>query len=81
MADAADKVTADDERAMALLEEQLRQQRIAESMRRYTFDPLKRCVDCGEPIGEARLRALCNTGVCAACATQLEQRYARMPFA
>jgi RNA polymerase-binding transcription factor DksA len=81
MADAADMVVANDERAMGLLEEQLRRDRIAESMRTHTFDPHRLCVQCHEPIGEKRLRALANTGVCAACARLLEEHYGRMPFA
>jgi RNA polymerase-binding transcription factor DksA len=81
MSDAADKVVADDERAMELLEQQLRRDRHAESMRPHVFDPDRRCDDCSEPIGIERLKLLSNTGRCAACARIAEQRLARMPFA
>lgn len=74
MADAADKVVADDERAMAQLEEQLRLQRVKESF--MQFDPSKpvHCIDCAEPVSTERLRAFPHTRRCIGCATEIERR-------
>lgn len=79
MPDAADKVVADEERAMALFEQQ-RQARIAESMR--GFDPALPlyCDDCDEQIDPERLAAYPMASRCTACAAAYEQRLrARWP--
>jgi RNA polymerase-binding transcription factor DksA len=74
-------VVANEERAMTLLDEQMRRDRIAQSMRPYKFDPHRRCCDCGEPIGIERQKLLPLTGRCACCAAAAEKAYSRMPFA
>lgn len=74
MADAADKATADEERAMALFEEQ-RQARIAESMRGYDPSLPINCVDCSEIVPVERLEAYPRTRRCQPCASDVERRY------
>ena len=73
MADAADKAAADDERAMALFEEQ-RQARIAESMRGYDPSLPINCVDCSEIVPVERLVAYPRTRRCTSCASEVEIR-------
>lgn len=77
MPDAADQVVINDERAMAMLEEQQRQQRIADS--HVLHDPARPvdCFDCGEPIPPARLKAYPRTGRCTPCAALIEASYRR----
>lgn len=77
MADAADKVVDDDERAMALFEEQRRQQRIAESRKPYDPDLPVDCFDCGMPVTAARLQAYPRTRRCTPCAALVEASYRR----
>ena len=77
MADAADKVVADDERAMALLEEEQRRQRIAESMKIHDPDLPVDCFDCGMPVPAARLAAYPRTRRCTPCAALIEASYRR----
>lgn len=73
MSDAADKVSADDERAMALFEKQ-RQQRIDESMRPYDPALPVQCVDCSAVISAERQAAQPRTNRCTTCAAEIEYR-------
>lgn len=77
MPDAADKATADDERAMARFEEEQRQRRIAESMRGYDPSLPVNCVDCGEIVSSERLEAYPHTRRCTPCAADVEASYRR----
>jgi RNA polymerase-binding transcription factor DksA len=85
MADAADQVTADDERAMALLERQRQEQaardaRIAASM--HAVDPSlpQYCNDCAEQIDPDRLMAFPRASRCTGCAEAYERKMrARWP--
>lgn len=74
MADAADIAAQQDEKAMALFEEQ-RQARIAASFRLYDPSLPINCVDCGEIVPEARLQAYPRTRRCQPCASDVERRY------
>lgn len=74
MADAADQATADQERAMALFDEQ-RRARIAQSMRGYDPGLPVNCVDCGEIVPPARLEAYPRTRRCQPCAAEVERGY------
>lgn len=69
MIDSADKAAADEERAM---EQFLKQ-------RQHLAEPTEipeavNCVDCGEDIPEARLKAMPRTKRCAPCAADVERR-------
>lgn len=77
MGDAADKAAGDDERAMALFEEEQRRQRIAASF--VLYDPSKPidCVDCGELVSADRLEAYPRTRRCTSCAAEIERSYRR----
>jgi len=74
MSDAADKAADDNERAMALFEEQ-RRQRIAESMRGHDPGKPVDCMDCGDVIRAERLQAAPHTRRCTRCAALVEQAY------
>ncbi len=74
MGDAADQVTADDERAMALFEKEQCQARIAESMRGYDPSLPINCLECAEIIPEDRLKAYPRTRRCQPCASDVEVR-------
>lgn len=67
MADAADKVVADDERAMALFEQQRAAARSLHAASVVPAHPMH-CLECGETIPVARLVALPHTRRCAPCA-------------
>lgn len=79
MADAADQVTSDAERAMARFEEEQRLKRIAESHRVRDPSAARNCTEpnCDLPIEPGRLKALPFTGRCARCAIAAEKRYAQ----
>lgn len=77
MIDAADKAASDDERAMALFEEQMRRRRIADSMRPYDPTQPIDCVECGEPVSVERQRAYPHTRRCVRCAAEAEALYRR----
>lgn len=74
MADAADQVTTDDERAMAKFEEEQRLARIAASMRVYDASVPLNCVECAEIIPPERLKAYPRTARCVDCASDVELR-------
>lgn len=75
MADAADRVTADDERSMELVEAQLRERRIAESMKGFDPNAPRHCGDCGIEIPHARLMAYPMTGRCIECERLAERMH------
>lgn len=77
MGDAADQVTSDEERAMALFEEGQRKARIAESMRPYDPSEPINCVDCSEIVPVERLLAYPRTRRCQPCASDVELRYSK----
>lgn len=69
MLDAADIAADNEARAMALFERQRREQATG------TADPQPiDCIDCGEPVPLARLRAVPRTLRCARCADEVERR-------
>lgn len=71
MADAADKAGEDEQRAMALFEQQ--QARIAASMRSHVQpDGPIDCLECGEPVSVERQRAYPHTRRCVVCANAIE---------
>ena len=70
--DAADKVTEDDAKAMALFEQQ-RRDRIAASFRPRIPDEEARCCDCHQLIGVKRLKAQPCASRCTQCAENLER--------
>lgn len=75
MADDADRAADRDQAAMALFDEAQRQLRVSHSLR--VFDPSLPvyCVDCGEDVPEARLRAYPRTRRCVDCAAEVERHY------
>lgn len=78
MGDAADKVSADDERAMQLFEEQQQRRRIAESMKEAPYPEQPRpCFDCGIEIDAKRRAANPRTHRCTDCATIVELEWRR----
>lgn len=77
MIDAADKVNLDDERAMALFEQEQQRRRVAESMRPHDPEAPVDCIDCGEPVSRDRLEAYPRTRRCVACAAEVERSYRR----
>lgn len=74
MADVADNADIEVERinAEALAQHKKRQALIEESMRPHVPGQPSDCDDCGQPIPEARLKALPFTGRCVDCATAFE---------
>lgn len=83
MADAADKVVADEERAMQLLAEQeeARRARIEESLRGFDPSLPLYCDDCEEQIDPDRLMAYPMASRCTACAAAYEKAMrARYPL-
>lgn len=80
MADQADAVVANEDRAMELFEADLRQRRIAESMRGYDPNAEINCVDCSELVPRERLQAYPHTRRCTRCASDVESGYRRNDF-
>lgn len=74
MADDADLATVNEERAMAIFETR-RRELIADSLRGYDPTLPVQCVDCGEDVPEARLRACPRTRRCVDCAADVERDY------
>ena len=69
MLDAADIAADNEARAMALFERQRLEQQVAMP------DPQPiDCINCGEPVPLARLRAVPRTLRCARCASEVERR-------
>lgn len=73
--DSADRVTErenDDVVDAIGLRTELELSRIKEALGRIEAGTFGRCVSCGLPIGEARLRAIPYAARCAACATNAQ---------
>lgn len=73
MADDADRAADADERAMAQFQAQ--QARLVESLQGYDPRLPVQCVDCGEDVPEARLRAFPRTRRCVDCAAEVERQH------
>ena len=73
MSDAADKAAEADERAMEQFL-QKRQHRHAVPDAEQPDPDAVNCVDCGDDIPQARLKAMPRTRRCAPCAADVERR-------
>ncbi len=73
MADHADKAAEDEARAMELFQRQRQALHIAPDNAFARVSGIN-CVDCGEVIPDARLRAVPRTLRCAVCAAEVERR-------
>ena len=72
MTDAADKAAADDARAMELFETQRAERYAAEKARAFAREQAPQCLDCGELISEARLKAVPGAIRCTRDAARVE---------
>lgn len=72
MADDADRAAAAEEAAMARLEAELREHRIAQARPVFDASAPRPCHGCGDTIDPARVRLLPATGLCVVCARAAE---------
>lgn len=75
--DPSDRATAEEERAWSLrLADRDRKliPKLQDALARLDAGTFGQCSRCGQPIGEARLRARPMTDLCIACKTELERQ-------
>jgi hypothetical protein len=76
VSDDAERAAADEERAMSLLEAQLRDRRLANAAAPKPTGPID-CVECGREVSVERQLAYPRTLRCVCCAAEIERAFHR----
>jgi DnaK suppressor protein len=74
--DEADHIQASEQREMGLLSRERlveRIERLTAALKRMDDGTYGTCVECGKPIGQARLRAIPEVATCVSCQERIER--------